>query len=106
MFLDAARADLQAQLGRTGRVEGMRLDDDLAGGATLVATVRVAGRLVEVTGTGGDLVAAYATLHRAAPERLLATAFQAILGGREPSQPKRTSSGRSSDRSTSSRRKL
>ncbi len=73
-FLEAAASDLQRQIPRAGTVEEVRIEE---GGATiaLVASVRVNARTVEVRGAGENLLTAYAKLHRAAPEAILAAAF-------------------------------
>ena len=73
-FLEAAASDLQRQIGRTGTVEEVRAEQD-TGDTTLVAAVRINTRTVDVRGTGENLLAAYAQLHRHAPEAILAARF-------------------------------
>ena len=74
-FLEAACSDLQRQIARTGTVEQVRVAED-AGQTTLIATIRMNARRVEVRGAGENLVTAYADLHRTVPESILAAAFR------------------------------
>jgi hypothetical protein len=73
-FLEAAASDLQRQIGRTGAVEELRVEQD-ADGTTVIAAVRINERTLEIRGTGENLLAAYAKLHRNAPESILAARF-------------------------------
>ena len=73
-FLEAASFDLQRQIGRTGTVEVVRVEQN-AGGITLVAAIRINTRTIDIRGSGENLLAAYAELHRDAPESILAAQF-------------------------------
>lgn len=77
-LLEAMRRDLARQLGRSGNVERLSLRE-WRGIVTLVATVRVAEREVELLGTGDSLLTAYADLTRRAPESILSSAFGQLL---------------------------
>ena len=52
---------------------------DAEGTVTLIATVRVAARDVELIGRGENLLTAYADLTRRAPEPILSSAFRQVL---------------------------
>jgi hypothetical protein len=82
-FLRTAANDLQRQIGLSGVVERLTLEDSAAG-VRLVAAIRV-GRttLIELRGDGEDLVAAYSVLHGAVvPELILASAFREVVNAR------------------------
>lgn len=77
-FLDAAADDLQRQAGLAGIVE--RISAETVGDVvTLVASIRVGDDLFEVRGSGDSLLSAYASLTRALPEPMLASAFRALV---------------------------
>ena len=73
-FLAAATSDLQRQIGRTGTVEEVRVEQ-VSSATTLVAAVRINEKAIDIRGTGENLLAAYAQLHRNAPESILAARF-------------------------------
>lgn len=73
-FLAAATSDLQRHVARTGAVEEVRVEQD-AGVTTLIAAVRINTRTIDIRGSGENLLAAYAQLHRKAPESILAALF-------------------------------
>lgn len=77
-FLDAAADDLQRQAGRAGIVEGISTET-IGDVVTLIATIRVGDDLFEVHGSGDSLLTAYASLTRAIPEVMLASAFRALV---------------------------
>jgi len=77
-FLEAAAEDFQLQLGSSGIVEGMRLEPD-GNLVALVATVRIGSSRVETSGSGENVVAAYADLGRHVAEPVLAAAFRELL---------------------------
>jgi hypothetical protein len=77
-FLEAAADDLQRQAGLAGIVE--RISTEAIGdGVSLMATIRVGDDLFEVRGSGDSLLTAYASLMRALPEPMLASAFRALV---------------------------
>jgi hypothetical protein len=77
-FLDALVDDLQRQAGRAGIIEG--IEAETAGDAVnLVATIRVGDDLLKVRGSGDGPLSAYASLTRALPEPMLASAFRAVV---------------------------
>jgi hypothetical protein len=77
-FLEAAADDLQRQTRRAGVVE--RITAQTTGNAvTLVAMIRVGEASYEARGSGDSVLTAYASLTRAIPEVMLASAFRAVL---------------------------
>ena len=78
-LLEAFRADLQRQLRHAGVVENLLVHEDDLGLITLTAVVRVAAQAIELTGTGDNLVTAYASLTRGDPELILASAYRQVL---------------------------
>jgi hypothetical protein len=82
-FLRTAANDLQRQIGLSGVVERLTLDDS-ASGVRLVAAIRVGHMtLIELRGDGEDLVAAYRELHlNVVPELILASAFREVVNAR------------------------
>ena len=77
-FLQSAADDLQRQLGLAAAVEQLTVDE-LPSGVMLVAALRIGDRSVAITGSGADLVAAYADLRLAIPEPVLAAAFTQVV---------------------------
>ena len=77
-FLRFAADDLQRQLGLAGDLTSIALDD-AEGRVTLIVTIRVGERIIELRGTGDTLLTAYATLVPAAPESVLSAAFRNML---------------------------
>ena len=78
-LLEAFESDLQRQLGHAGVVERLVVDEADGGQVTLTAQVRVAAQAIELTGTGDNLVTAYASLTRTEPELILASAYRQVL---------------------------
>jgi hypothetical protein len=78
-LLDAFNVDLQRQLRHAGIVERLVADEADGGQVTLTAQVRVAAQTVELTGTGENLLTAYASLTRANPELILGSAYRQVL---------------------------
>jgi hypothetical protein len=77
-FLEAAADDLQRQAGLAGIVEGIAAETS-DGAVALVATIRIRDDLFRVRGSGDSLLTAYASLTRAIPEAMLASAFRALV---------------------------
>ena len=77
-FLESVADDLQRQLGRSGTVLGVALED-VGNDVVILATVRVGDRTVEFRGVGENILTAYADLGRAAPEPILVSAFQQVM---------------------------
>jgi hypothetical protein len=80
-LLEAFEADFQRQLRHSAVVERLVVREEEDGGlVTLVATVRAATDEIELTGTGDNLLTAYASLtHAALPELILAIAYRQVL---------------------------
>ena len=78
-LLEAFRADLQRQLRHAGVVERLVVHEDDSGQTAITAVVRIAAQAIELTGTGDNLVTAYASLTRAEPELILASAYRQVL---------------------------
>jgi hypothetical protein len=78
-FLEAVAVDLQRHIGRGGAVEGIALEHT-AGGVAIVASVRVGHQTIALRGSGVNILTAYAELRRAAPEPILVSAFEQVLG--------------------------
>jgi hypothetical protein len=78
-FLESAADDLQRQLGASGTVVAVATDD-AGSSVAMVATVRVGHRMVELRGEGENILTAYADLCRAAPEPILVSAFDQVIG--------------------------
>ena len=78
-LLEAYELDLQLQLRRIAVVERLAVRDGTGGVVTLVATVHVATRRLELAGTGENIVAAYGSLTQALPELVLANAYREVL---------------------------
>jgi len=84
--IDAANAslvetvadDLQSQLGTSGTLVGLRLEQ-VGREFAILATVRVGDRTIELRGVGENIVTAYADLRSAAPEAILVSAFEQKL---------------------------
>jgi hypothetical protein len=77
-FLQAATDDLQRQLSIAGSVDGLSLSEGPPG-VSLVARIRVAQGVTEVTGFGESMVAAYADLRLRVAEPTLALAFRQVI---------------------------
>jgi hypothetical protein len=77
-LLEAMGTDFQRQLARSGTLERLFVRE-WRGIVTLVATVRVAEREVQLLGTGENLLTAYADLTRRAPEPILVSAFDQLV---------------------------
>lgn len=78
-FLEVAIQDLQQQLSIAGSVDDMSIVEG-PGEVSLVARLTVADRVVEVTGSGEGLVAAYADLRLNVAEPTLTAAFRELVG--------------------------
>ena len=79
-FLEAAAKDLQRQIGSAGIVERVVLEDS-SPATELTARIRVGNHVVEMRGTGENLVEAYGDLHRGSPVPMLTAAFRQLLEG-------------------------
>jgi hypothetical protein len=77
-FLTSAADDHQRQLGSVAVVDRVAVETEPRG-VTLVATLRVAARRVDVRGSGANLVAAYADLRRSVTAPVLASAFSRVI---------------------------
>ena len=77
-FLQSVADDLQRQLGTSGTVVTVALDD-VGSDVAIVAVVSVGNRTVEFRGVGDSVLTAYADLGRAAPEPILASAFRQVM---------------------------
>ena len=77
-FLHSAADDLQRQLGLAAAVDQLTVERE-AQGVTLVAALRIGDRSMAIRGTGANLVAAYADLRLATPERVLVAAFTEVM---------------------------
>jgi hypothetical protein len=80
-FLNSAADDLQRQLGSVAVVDRLTVEE-APRRITLVATLRVAARAVEVRGSGANLVAAYSDLRLSVTAPVLAAAFTQVVGRR------------------------
>ena len=78
-FLESASDDLRKQLGIAGEVEDLTLEERPADGVTLVATIRVAGDVIVIRGTGDSIVTAYADLRLSIPQPVLESAFSQVV---------------------------
>ena len=78
-LLEAFASDFQRQLGQAGVVERLVVGEAAGGEVMLTAQVRVAAQTVELRGTGDNVVAAYASLTRADPGLILASAYRQVL---------------------------
>lgn len=78
-LLDAFEADFQRQLRQTAVVERIVVREGNGDPVTLVATVRVAARSIELTGSGENLLTAYASLSRTRHELILRSAYSQVL---------------------------
>ena len=80
-FLETARADLQRQMGRHGRIDEMTID--VGTDATVIsAVVVVAAERLELQGRGETLVTAYSDLVQGMPAFTLASAFRRLIADR------------------------
>lgn len=77
-FLCSAAEDLQRQLGLAAAVDELTVEK-LPHGVMLVAALRIGDRRVAVSGSGANLVAAYADLRLAVPEPVLVAAFAQVM---------------------------
>ena len=77
-FLRYAADDLQRQLGASGEVISIALDES-AEPVRLVVRVRVGPRELEFRGSGDSLVTAYANIAAQPPEPVLAAAFRNVM---------------------------
>jgi len=77
-FLHSAADDLQRQLGLAAAVDQLTVEK-APHGVTLAAALRIGDRSVAISGSGANLVAAYADLRLAIPEPVLAAAFTAVM---------------------------
>ena len=77
-FLRSAADDLQRQVGVAGVVRSLALEqpDD---GVTIIASIAVGTRTVEVRGSGESLVSAYADLRRSTAAGLVAMLFTELV---------------------------
>jgi hypothetical protein len=77
-FLDLVANDLQTQLGASGTLVSVGLEE-LGREFGILATVRVGDRTVKLRGVGENILTAYADLRRAAPEAILVSAFEQMV---------------------------
>jgi hypothetical protein len=77
-FLDAVTDDLQRQLGAVGVIHDVTAHPAGGGHVTLVAWARIGQRSYRISGSGENLVAAYAELRRDEPELALAAAYREL----------------------------
>ena len=77
-FLHSAADDLQRQLGLAAAVDQLTVEK-LPHGVMLVADLRIGDSSLAISGSGPDLVAAYADLRLAVPEPVLAAAFTEVM---------------------------
>jgi len=78
-FLEVAADDLQRQLGASSVVVEMRVEEG-DGRLTIIATLRIGHSLMELFGSGDNLVTAYSDLHLHVAEPILAAAYREVLG--------------------------
>jgi hypothetical protein len=86
-FLHSAADDLQRQLGTVAVVDRLTVEK-VPRHVTLVATLRVGARSVDVRGHGANLVAAYADLRLTVPAPVLAAAFAEVVERRPGHSPR------------------
>ena len=77
-IVETAADDLQSQLGASGTLVSVRLEQ-VGREFAILATVRVGDRTIELRGVGESIVTAYSDLRRAAPEAILVSAFEQLL---------------------------
>lgn len=77
-FLESVADDLQRQLGASGTLVSIGLEET-GNEFAILATVRVGHRTIELRGVGESILTAYADLGRAAPEPILVSAFQQVM---------------------------
>jgi hypothetical protein len=77
-FLELAADDLQTQLGASGTLVAVELEQ-VGPECAILATVRVGDREVNLRGVGENILTAYADLRRAAPEAILVSAFEQMV---------------------------
>ena len=77
-FLETAAADLRAQLGASATVHSLRVDQ-AGSDLELVATLNVAGELIEVRARGETLMQAYAELWQSTSMPVLVSAYRQVL---------------------------
>jgi hypothetical protein len=77
-FLRSAADDMQRQIGVAAAVRTLALEQS-GGGVTIIASIAVGTRTVEVRGSGESLVSAYADLRRSTAAGLLATLFAELV---------------------------
>ena len=80
-FLSSAADDLHRQLGLAAMVDQLSVER-VSRGVTLVATLRVGPRSVEIRGSGANLISAYADLRLTVAEPVLAAAFTQFVESR------------------------
>ena len=78
-LLEAFEDDFQRQLRKTAVVERIVARDADDGQVTLIANIRVASRTIELTGSGENLLTAYASLSRTRHELILRSAYSQVL---------------------------
>jgi hypothetical protein len=77
-FLESVADDLQRQLGASGTLVSVGLEE-VGSEFAILATVRVGHRTIARRGVGENILTAYADLGRAAPEAILVSAFEQVL---------------------------
>jgi len=77
-FLRSAADDLQHQVGVAGVVRALALEQP-SDGVTIIASIAVGTRTVEVRGSGESLVSAYADLRRSTAAGLVAMLFTELV---------------------------
>jgi hypothetical protein len=77
-FLHSAADDLERQLGLAAALDALTVEK-VPHGVMLVAALRIGDSTVAISGSGADLVAAYADLRLAIPEPVLAAAFTQMM---------------------------
>jgi hypothetical protein len=77
-FLESVADDLQTQLGASGTLVSVGLEQ-VGREFAILAAVRVGHRTVKLRGVGENILTAYADLRRAAPEAILVSAFEQVV---------------------------
>ena len=79
VLLEAFRDDFQRQLRQVALVEQLEVSEGNGRSITLTARVRVARDQIELTGSGENLLTAYASLSRTRHELILRSAYSQVL---------------------------
>ncbi len=78
-FLEALAEDLQRQLGMAGSVDDVSIEQLRDGGLAIRAAIRVPRDELVISGTGENILAAYADLRKSVSQSVLESAFARII---------------------------